>query len=90
MLCCWVEDPHSEAFKLHLPRVFDYLWIAEDGMKMQVKTKKHYPLLDYLYESPSTSYPSSSFLFLFFPRKDGFLSVCVTDEWTIELDTYIL
>ncbi|KAG5241014.1 cycloartenol synthase [Salix suchowensis] len=35
MLCCWVEDPHSEAFKLHLPRVFDYLWIAEDGMKMQ-------------------------------------------------------
>ncbi|KAK6941205.1 Squalene cyclase, N-terminal [Dillenia turbinata] len=35
MLCCWAEDPHSEAFKLHLPRIFDYLWIAEDGMKMQ-------------------------------------------------------
>ncbi|KAF3960242.1 hypothetical protein CMV_015031 [Castanea mollissima] len=35
MLCCWVEDPNSEAFKLHLPRIFDYLWIAEDGMKMQ-------------------------------------------------------
>ncbi|KAH7298679.1 hypothetical protein KP509_25G053900 [Ceratopteris richardii] len=35
MLCCWVEDPNSEAFKLHLPRVNDYLWIAEDGMKMQ-------------------------------------------------------
>ncbi|XP_038710034.1 cycloartenol synthase 2 [Tripterygium wilfordii] len=35
MLCCWVEDPNSEAFKLHLPRVYDYLWIAEDGMKMQ-------------------------------------------------------
>nr|QQR13796.1 oxidosqualene cyclase 3 [Iris tectorum] len=35
MLCCWVEDPNSEAFKLHLPRIFDYLWLAEDGMKMQ-------------------------------------------------------
>ncbi|KAK4587597.1 hypothetical protein RGQ29_018848 [Quercus rubra] len=35
MLCCWVEDPNSKAFKLHLPRIFDYLWIAEDGMKMQ-------------------------------------------------------
>lgn len=36
MLCCWVEDPNSEAFKLHLPRIHDYLWLAEDGMKMQV------------------------------------------------------
>ncbi|XP_058113464.1 cycloartenol synthase 2-like [Magnolia sinica] len=35
MLCCWVEDSNSEAFKLHLPRIFDYLWLAEDGMKMQ-------------------------------------------------------
>ncbi|KAI3767634.1 hypothetical protein L2E82_17932 [Cichorium intybus] len=35
MLCCWAEDPNSEAFKLHLPRIHDYLWIAEDGMKMQ-------------------------------------------------------
>ncbi|CAI5477919.1 unnamed protein product [Closterium sp. Yama58-4] len=35
MLCCWVEDPNSEAFKKHLPRVPDYLWVAEDGMKMQ-------------------------------------------------------
>ncbi|XP_076895364.1 cycloartenol synthase 2-like [Bidens hawaiensis] len=35
MLCCWAEDPNSEAFKLHLPRIPDYLWIAEDGMKMQ-------------------------------------------------------
>ncbi|KAL1098774.1 hypothetical protein V6Z11_D05G120700 [Gossypium hirsutum] len=35
MLCCWVEDPYSESFKLHLPRILDYLWIAEDGMKMQ-------------------------------------------------------
>ncbi|XP_044464572.1 cycloartenol synthase 2-like [Mangifera indica] len=35
MVCCWVEDPDSLAFKLHLPRIKDYLWIAEDGMKMQ-------------------------------------------------------
>ncbi|XP_021679033.2 cycloartenol synthase 2-like [Hevea brasiliensis] len=35
MLCCWVEDPNSEAFKCHLPRIKDYIWIAEDGMKMQ-------------------------------------------------------
>ncbi|KAJ7534662.1 hypothetical protein O6H91_13G104400 [Diphasiastrum complanatum] len=35
MLCCWIEDPSSDAFKKHLPRVLDYLWLAEDGMKMQ-------------------------------------------------------
>ncbi|KAK6131742.1 hypothetical protein DH2020_034539 [Rehmannia glutinosa] len=39
MLCCWVEDPNSEAFKLHLPRIYDYLWVAEDGMKMQIPSK---------------------------------------------------
>ncbi|KAG6480210.1 hypothetical protein ZIOFF_063690 [Zingiber officinale] len=35
MLCVWIEDPNSKAFKLHLPRIYDYLWVAEDGMKMQ-------------------------------------------------------
>uniref|UniRef100_A0A2C9U6S1 Terpene cyclase/mutase family member n=2 Tax=Manihot esculenta TaxID=3983 RepID=A0A2C9U6S1_MANES len=35
MFAYWAEDPTQEAFKLHLPRVHDYLWIAEDGMKMQ-------------------------------------------------------
>ncbi|KAJ1386541.1 Terpenoid cyclases/protein prenyltransferase alpha-alpha toroid [Sesbania bispinosa] len=25
MLCCWVKNPNSEAFKLHLPRIYDYL-----------------------------------------------------------------
>ncbi|KAJ8753210.1 hypothetical protein K2173_017805 [Erythroxylum novogranatense] len=35
MICCWVEDPNSEAYKCHLERIKDYLWIAEDGMKMQ-------------------------------------------------------
>ncbi|KAK9269413.1 hypothetical protein L1049_001186 [Liquidambar formosana] len=35
MVCCWVEDPNSDAFKHHLSRIKDYLWLAEDGMKMQ-------------------------------------------------------
>ncbi|XP_039030288.1 cycloartenol synthase-like [Hibiscus syriacus] len=35
MVCCWVEDPNSESYKCHLSRVKDYLWVAEDGMKMQ-------------------------------------------------------
>ena len=36
MICCWVENPNSDAFKKHLPRIYDYLWLAEDGMKAQV------------------------------------------------------
>ncbi|XP_044321562.1 achilleol B synthase isoform X5 [Triticum aestivum] len=36
MICCWVENPNSDAFKQHLPRFYDYLWLAEDGMKAQV------------------------------------------------------
>lgn len=44
MLCCWVEDPNSEAFKLHLPRLQDYMWVAEDGMKMKV-CKYHFLVL---------------------------------------------
>nr|QZP11051.1 oxidosqualene cyclase 6 [Euphorbia tirucalli] len=35
MLAYWAEDPTQEALKLHLARIPDYLWIAEDGMKMQ-------------------------------------------------------
>ncbi|RDX83501.1 Cycloartenol synthase, partial [Mucuna pruriens] len=35
MVCCWLENPNSEAFKCHIPRIKDYLWLAEDGMKMQ-------------------------------------------------------
>ncbi|KAK2980680.1 LOW QUALITY PROTEIN: hypothetical protein RJ640_020201 [Escallonia rubra] len=35
MLCCWVEDPKSMANKFHLSRIKDFLWLAEDGMKMQ-------------------------------------------------------
>ncbi|EEC80626.1 hypothetical protein OsI_23002 [Oryza sativa Indica Group] len=36
MICCWIDNPNSDAFKLHLPRIYDYLWLAEDGMKAQV------------------------------------------------------
>ncbi|VVA91556.1 unnamed protein product [Arabis nemorensis] len=35
MLACWIEDPNGEYFKKHLARIPDYLWIAEDGMKVQ-------------------------------------------------------
>ncbi|OVA19318.1 hypothetical protein BVC80_521g131 [Macleaya cordata] len=35
MLSCWVEDPTSDAFKKHLARVQDYIWVAEDGLRMQ-------------------------------------------------------
>uniref|UniRef100_A0A7N0V7D5 Terpene cyclase/mutase family member n=1 Tax=Kalanchoe fedtschenkoi TaxID=63787 RepID=A0A7N0V7D5_KALFE len=35
MVCCWIDDPNSQAFSRHLARVKDYLWLAEDGMKMQ-------------------------------------------------------
>lgn len=35
LIACWVEDPDSDAFKRHLARIPDYLWVAEDGMKMQ-------------------------------------------------------
>ncbi|KAL9158240.1 hypothetical protein ABFS82_08G055000 [Erythranthe guttata] len=34
MLCCWIDDPNSIAVKRHLSRIKDYLWVAEDGMKM--------------------------------------------------------
>ncbi|KAL6839606.1 hypothetical protein ACP4OV_030545 [Aristida adscensionis] len=30
------ENPNSNEFKQHLPRIYDYLWLAEDGMKAQV------------------------------------------------------
>ncbi|KAL6888525.1 hypothetical protein ACP4OV_009551 [Aristida adscensionis] len=36
MVCCWIEDPNSNAFKRHLARIPDFLWLSEDGMKSQV------------------------------------------------------
>ncbi|CAA7054273.1 unnamed protein product [Microthlaspi erraticum] len=35
MLACWVEDPESDYFKKHLARVPGFIWIAEDGLKIQ-------------------------------------------------------
>ncbi|KAK3021175.1 hypothetical protein RJ639_045553 [Escallonia herrerae] len=35
MIYRWIDDPNSRANKLHLSRVKDYLWVAEDGMKYQ-------------------------------------------------------
>nr|QEV81990.1 oxidosqualene cyclase [Scutellaria barbata] len=35
MLCRWIDDPQSLATKRHFSRIKDYLWLAEDGMKMQ-------------------------------------------------------
>nr|F8WQD0.1 RecName: Full=Shionone synthase; Short=AtaSHS [Aster tataricus]BAK52535.1 shionone synthase [Aster tataricus] len=35
MLACWDEDPNGVCFKKHLARIPDYIWVAEDGMKMQ-------------------------------------------------------
>ncbi|XP_054794598.1 beta-amyrin synthase-like isoform X1 [Prosopis cineraria] len=35
MIACWAEDPNGDAFKKHLARVPDYLWVSEDGMTMQ-------------------------------------------------------
>lgn len=37
MICCWVENPNpnSNELKQHLARIYDFLWLAEDGMKAQ-------------------------------------------------------
>ncbi|KAL1834017.1 dammarenediol II synthase-like [Daucus carota subsp. sativus] len=35
MMCWWAESPNGDEFKHHLARVPDYLWLAEDGMKVQ-------------------------------------------------------
>uniref|UniRef100_A0A2N9H1S6 Squalene cyclase C-terminal domain-containing protein n=1 Tax=Fagus sylvatica TaxID=28930 RepID=A0A2N9H1S6_FAGSY len=34
MLACWVEDPNGDCFKKHLARMKEYIWVAEDGIKM--------------------------------------------------------
>lgn len=41
MICCWIEKPNSDAFRKHLPRIYDFLWLAEDGMKSKVYTGCH-------------------------------------------------
>ncbi|KAI0566831.1 cycloartenol synthase [Gracilaria domingensis] len=34
-LCVWFDNPNSEEVSKHRDRLKDYLWLAEDGMKMQ-------------------------------------------------------
>ncbi|KAL1318857.1 hypothetical protein AAHE18_15G235400 [Arachis hypogaea] len=34
LIAHWVEEPNSETFKLHLARIPDYFWVAEDGLKL--------------------------------------------------------
>ncbi|XP_006656089.2 achilleol B synthase-like [Oryza brachyantha] len=41
MICCWVENPKSDTIKRHLPRIHDYLWMAEDGMKTKIEDGTH-------------------------------------------------
>lgn len=57
MLACWVEDPNGDYFKKHLARIPDYLWVAEDGMKMQVST--HF--VNTVYDTMICSLPFSLF-----------------------------
>jgi hypothetical protein len=47
LIACWVEDPNGEAYKLHLGRIPDNYWVAEDGLKFQViyMIKKHVCML---------------------------------------------
>eukprot|EP00698_Gefionella_okellyi_P017984 TRINITY_DN5347_c0_g1_i1.p1 TRINITY_DN5347_c0_g1~~TRINITY_DN5347_c0_g1_i1.p1 ORF type:complete len:730 (+),score=142.18 TRINITY_DN5347_c0_g1_i1:42-2231(+) len=35
MLAVWYAEGNSERFKKHYDRLFDYLWVSDDGMKMQ-------------------------------------------------------
>ena len=42
MFACWVEDPYGDSFKKHLARLPDYIWIAEDGIKMQVRSNNFF------------------------------------------------
>ncbi len=35
MLAVWGYEGNSENFKKHVDRMYDYLWLANDGMKMQ-------------------------------------------------------
>ena len=34
MMVWWAENPNGDEFKHHLARLPDFLWLAEDGMKM--------------------------------------------------------
>lgn len=36
-VCYFAYGPESRQFRCHVPRLQDYLWVAEDGMKMQAR-----------------------------------------------------
>ena len=36
MLACWVEDPNGDYFNKHIARIPDYIWVAEDEIKLHV------------------------------------------------------
>lgn len=36
IVAAWADDPIGEAYQKHLARVQDYIWVCEDGMKIQV------------------------------------------------------
>ncbi|KAL6638712.1 hypothetical protein ACP70R_023571 [Stipagrostis hirtigluma subsp. patula] len=36
MICCWIENPKSDEFRKHIPRIHDFLWVSEDGMKSKI------------------------------------------------------
>lgn len=51
MLSVWIAsdcDSKSDEMKMHTLRVDDYIWVAEDGVKMQVRLYySHFPYLQY-------------------------------------------
>lgn len=69
MLCCWIENPNSLAVRRHLSRIKDYLWVAEDGMKMQVAN---------LFKEFDLIVPS---LLVCHLRKSSFLILVVVENW---------
>ncbi|KAB1212427.1 Lupeol synthase [Morella rubra] len=35
LLACWAENAHGKPYQLHLARIPDNFWVAEDGLKIQ-------------------------------------------------------
>ena len=50
MLSCWVEDPNGDYFKKHLARIPDYIWVGEDGIKMQVRKQVQFLIFEIIVE----------------------------------------
>lgn len=48
MLACWIENPDGGHFKKHLSRLADFMWVAEDGLKMQVMIQKQINMFKYI------------------------------------------